>query len=663
MRTVTLGGNRLGSGKKMKIELQDFGRSTHNLSRIFRTTASAGTLIPFLCEPMLTGDTWDIYLEVDIKTPPTLGPLFASMKVQLDLFQTAMRLYNSLLHNNALYIGNDMSKAKIPQIKFEVTGFDPSTIEDLDNCQVNPSSIMAYLGVRGFGVYNGSEENIYRYFNAIPLLTYWDIYKNYYANKQLKEGAVIHTNAITPTAQTVDEITLYDTTGNSYVIAEAPDTTDSTVAGMGYTIVIDYTGTAPDPKQILVTTEQHGLISIYDLATGAITIDTVGTRITAYYNSSRWGYTLLRNWLYQTNGMPMTAQPRVATFPLENIDIARKSILKYDSETVPFILNDDLEGTETLSPYCWVWQTPNGIGNLLSSQEGLAIKTYQNDLFNNWLNTEDIEAITTASAISTASGTISMDQINLAEKIYKKMNLIAAADGTYGSWNEVMYGIEMQKLPESPVYIGGLVTELLFQEVVSNSEAGTQPLGTMAAKGRLSDSKKGGNVYARATEASYLMGIFSITGRITYSQGNKWDMHLQTWDDLHVPSLDQIGFQDLVTEQMAWWDTYYDEGTETWVQKSAGKQPAWTNYMTAIDISYGNFAIQNNQMWMTLNRRFEATTTNTTAEIQDLTTYIDPTKFNWIFAQTSLDAMNFWVSIGIGIEARRVMSAKIMPSI
>ena len=37
--------------------------------------------------------------------------------------------------------------------------------------------------------------------------------------------------------------------------------------------------------------------------------------------------------------------------------------------------------------------------------------------------------------------------------------------------------------------------------------------------------------------------------------------------------------------------------------------------------------------------------------------------FNWIFSQTALDAQNFWVQIGVGITARRKMSAKIMPNL
>ena len=53
------------------------------------------------------------------------------------------------------------------------------------------------------------------------------------------------------------------------------------------------------------------------------------------------------------------------------------------------------------------------------------------------------------------------------------------------------------------------------------------------------------------------MGIMSITPRIDYSQGNKWYMtELDNMNDLHKPALDGIGFQELITEQMAWWDTH-----------------------------------------------------------------------------------------------------------
>ena len=52
----------------------------------------------------------------------------------------------------------------------------------------------------------------------------------------------------------------------------------------------------------------------------------------------------------------------------------------------------------------------------------------------------------------------------------------------------------------------------------------------------------------------------------------------------------------------------------------------------------------------------------TSTEI-DNTSYIDPSKYNYIFAETSTESQNFWVQIGFGIEARRVMSAKQIPNL
>ena len=45
-KEVTIGGERVGSGNKMNTYLHGYGRSTHNLGRIFRSTMAPGTLVP-----------------------------------------------------------------------------------------------------------------------------------------------------------------------------------------------------------------------------------------------------------------------------------------------------------------------------------------------------------------------------------------------------------------------------------------------------------------------------------------------------------------------------------------------------------------------------------------------------------------------------------------
>ena len=142
---------------------------------------------------------------------------------------------------------------------------------------------------------------------------------------------------------------------------------------------------------------------------------------------------------------------------------------------------------------------------------------------------------------------------------------------------------------------------------------------------------------------------------------------LDTLDDLHKPALDGIGFENLLQERMAWWGTYYNTNGDL-IKLAAGKIPAWMNYMTAVNETHGDFADENKTMFMTLNRRYEyrgCTNPGGKAKpgIIDMTTYINPTKYNYSFADTNLDAQNFWVQLGVQIFARRVMSAKIIPNL
>jgi len=153
---------------------------------------------------------------------------------------------------------------------------------------------------------------------------------------------------------------------------------------------------------------------------------------------------------------------------------------------------------------------------------------------------------------------------------------------------------------------------------------------------------------------------------VDYSQGNKWDTNLRTMNDFHKPALDEIGFQDLITDQMAWFDTYVD-ATGQPNYRSAGKQPAWINYMTNVNQCRGSFAEkvgnagEQGQMFMTLNRQY--TFGEGDKGITDLTTYIDPNKYNNIFAYSASDSQNFWVQISNRIFARRKMSAKVIPNL
>lgn len=676
----TLGGQRLGSGNKMTVDLHGFERSTHDLGYIWRSTMSAGTLVPFLKEVGLPGDTFDIRLNCDIKTHPTVGPLFGSYKVQLDVFSVPIRLYLSALHNNRLGIGRNMSQIKLPKVRIKgpstVMADGVTLVEDMDNHQINPSCIFSYLGIRGVGTSIADGEGLnFRLFNAVPYLMIFDIYKNYYANKQEVNGYMISSDMVDLSSQTIVSMVV-----GAVPIPKYPSTGQVSLTTMSSSVTVTWTSTAPDWDTVMFYIVGYGRVAastLFRTITNGAGTTTLTDRNADYGSSTLY----VRYWDWATVSELSNRPPELFAFPLTNIDTMRDTILQtpYNQE----LIINDIGGPDIgLLPYnrptrFFVDATREGGLSTAAqyTQEGLLIKTYQSDLFNNWLSTDWIDGpggINEITAVDTSGGSFNIDSLQLAKKVYDMLNRIAVSGGSYNDWLEAVYDEEVFNRPESPVYVGGLIKELVFQEVVSNSATsadGGQPLGTLAGKGVMGQKHKGGTIVVKVTEPSYLIGIISLTPRLDYSQGNKWDVHLDTMDDFHKPNLDQIGFQELITEQMAWWSSNLriDVGPPPEVYyetQSAGKQPAWINYMTNVNEVRGNFAIAANEMFMTLNRRYEPSFEGgDTMVIGDLTTYVDPAKFNHIFAQTSLDAQNFWAQISIDMEARRKMSAKVMPNL
>ena len=343
--------------------------------------------------------------------------------------------------------------------------------------------------------------------------------------------------------------------------------------------------------------------------------------------------------------LAVSVEARYNSYKLSTIDDMRENILtagkgQYISQD-PFIV-------DLFKPI----QTKNGIAPSCSQPlTGLVLKTYQSDINTNWVNTEWIDGetgINAITAIDTSGGSFTLDTLNLAKKVYTMLNRIAVSDGSYNAWIQTVYTSGGLNHIETPIYLGGSSLEIEFQEVVNNSGTEEQPLGTLAGRG-IATNHKGGKIVFKADEPGYIFCITSLTPRVDYFQGNEWDNYLSTLDDLHKPQLDGIGFQDRLYRSVNA-NTPYAMSS-----KSIGKQPAWIEYMTNVNKTYGNFALVENEGWMCLNRIFD--------DISTYTTYIFPHLYNNIFADTDITAQNFWIQIAFNTNPRRVMSAKIIPNI
>lgn len=666
----------------MEVYLPNFGRSSHNVGKIIRTSQACGTIVPYWCQIGMDGTTFYIDITTKVKTLPTTGPVFGSFKHQIDVFVIPIRLYVAALHNNALGVGLNMSKVLLPQ--FQVYSANTSIYEnDRNRGQVNPSSLLSYLGIKGFGY---SRVNQYiRRFPAMFNLAYWDIFKNYYANKQEERAYVItgvdHIwKSISVGGGVSWEKTWLDNKSTTYRIEpseklpkyikiefeentspeivneiqfltndpDKPTVKINKLTKLGDTFIFERT----DPEALGLREPSNP-----KKATKVFTYK-VKKSIQIAYNMGAAGEIMIT--------MPDNQKIKLTPFPLKNIDDERTSILAAPSSSAYIVDNDKMPygaATRTLdlpnydrtkiyhSSYAWF------------SQAGLAVKTYLSDRFNNWLNTEWIDGTTgginAITAVDVSDGKLTMDALILQKKIFNMLNRVAITDGTYQAWREATYGIRSTTLPESPIFCGGMQSEIAFDEIVSNAATDEEPLGTLAGRGVATMYKSGRGLKIKCTEPSMIMALGSITPRIDYSQGNKWWTRLQNMDDFHKPTLDAIGFQELVAEEAAAWST---ETTENYVHKyqSLGKQPSWIEYTTDVNETYGEFAAGMPLAFMCLNRVYEEGVNGT---ITNASTYIDPTIYNSIFAESRLSSQNFWVQVAFDVTARRVMSAKQIPNL
>lgn len=635
-----IGKNTIGDNNKMSVSLHDYNMSTHDLSTIVRNTQSPGTLVPNLCLVAQKGDTFDIDINSNVLTHPTTGPLFGSFKLEHHIYTGPVRLYNSWLHNNRTKIGLNMEQVKLPQIKVNIrTLSDTPSNEEKQWIQVNPSCLLAYLGIRGYANTPKSGEKTLEK-NALPILTYFDIFKNYYANTQEENFYMIGSSPVFNVKINGKDIPNNDDIPSA--LGEINSTSSITLSPPILT---------KEEVRLRVKTSKSAKEQI-------LTVDQIGTWTPSAQTIKIETTKVLSTW-YIT-AIYSTKRTSLEKYPLENLDIIRDKILLTPGDTVFDISNESM----SVAPFTnFAKRTSDGRLNTSNTQYGLCLKTYNSDLYQNWINTEWIEGvngINEASSVDVADGTLSMDALNLAQKVYNFLNRIAVSGGTYRDWLETVYtGGNYMERCETPMFEGGVSQEIVFQEVISNSASVDEPLGTLAGRGVTTGKQKGGHIRIKVTEPCYIMCICSITPRIDYGQGNTWDTYLKTMNDWHKPALDGIGYQDSLNGERAWWTDYLSDGPLL-ARTAAGKTVAWINYMTNVNRTFGNFAPEMPESFMVLNRNYSM---DNRGQIEDLTTYIDPVKFNYIFADTNLDAMNFWVQTKFDIRVRRLISAKQIPNL
>lgn len=617
-------------------------RSNFNLGRVNRFTADVGYVIPCYVEEVLPNSYKRLDLEALIQTNATVAPLMGSFTAKFEAFFVPLRLYHRHLDLNNIRpdFHDDFDFHYIPSLSFNAVphylavadnslgshGLDGS----IRNLTVAPSSLIDYLGIMPVG-FNAASWITKKRLNATPFIGYFDIYRNYYANP--------HDRMIPYRVQ--------NTTYNEYQL--------------------------PTPEIAYFDLE---CLDLFITGINSKSVQTLGGSVTPYpVNVFSEFCNTVQNAAYADY---VGIVPPLNSVPL----FAGQSVVTWTREG----LVDD------------VYDTFDGI------HFGLLPRTYKDDYFNSRFMNEFVNYMEQTAVVTVQDNQFTIQQLRLQNRVAKYVDKSIFSDTRFGSWIKAHFGVKTNSKLNIPQFLGSMSGNLIFNDIYSTAQTGdgditsNQALGSRSSLGQGYVKGKGSFVEFKATEPGYIMVMFSLVPNVNYFQGIRKMYLKNSFNDLYTPEFDAVGYQDLQKLEMDATGFYFPDraifrtdssGLPTSLKfspmdidsynVSIGKQPAWIEYMTAVDEVHGLMTQRFQFGYWTLNRPFNPANydrleTDTGAlvgngylngydpvePVFDKSTYILPEYFNTIFAVDKYTD-NFQVQVRFYDKTKQPMSKQILP--
>lgn len=181
----------------MNVELPEIKRSNVSLTRSNRFTASFGYIYPTLVEEILPSDRVRGNIKTILKSNPTISSIYGSARQSHQAYFVPIRFYLQELDQNFTFtppVSSAPSVTPFPTIRWEGRNYD-GLLAGPENGFINPGSLLemlemfpAFSDMRNFYRWD-DPDNIEGFhsippINAIPLIAYYDIIRNYYFNSQ-----------------------------------------------------------------------------------------------------------------------------------------------------------------------------------------------------------------------------------------------------------------------------------------------------------------------------------------------------------------------------------------------------------------------------------------------------------------------------------------------
>lgn len=601
-------------------------RNIYDHSHRISFNCNQGEIIPVGYFPMTPASRLEVSPSAIVKTAATAHPVLTQARCRLYAFWVPDRLYIPDMLKNA-----KIEDTKYPQIaasyytdETPVVGFSAAVGGGMFS--VLPNSLLQYMGLpvsfNPFWAFRGqfnqsSLDNAVAYCNAHRLYAYFDIFRNYFANRNESEFRM--------EMGTMDHDSLRNGSGTFFerygrlvsAYCDQYEVITSELIGRGVNQGVAVTSLSLERLDLFFT-------------------DQLFYRIYNFSDESGYG--------------------SVGEWPVSSLF----SYVAYGGDVV---------NTDSFSTDACVF-----------SHGGLLLKSYMPDLNSSFIETDKFKEALDRSLVKLIQTTAGDQGISIQDLIGSKktFDFLLEELATGGQFDELLraeFGVDVTGDLDIPMLLKVWNFDLNFDQVVGTADENLGELGGRGYGGLIGTNKHGKRVRKNtlkfgANQYGEVHFYMTIEPYVDYSQGADPFLFKKELSDHFFSSFDRIGFQPLPASQLDATTPNADEitfsdGSEFFTGQGldleeVGVQPAYTEYMGRVSRVSGDLGDPMNALnrWTFVRKypRVQASRGLAPSLLTDFSTYISPSDYNNPFKDVSSNGRPYVVSIGYNASMKLPIS-------
>lgn len=513
-----------------RVPVQRPKRNVFDLSFENRFSCKMGDLIPFLCKPVVPGDTFKVNSEIFIRTAPLVSPMFQKINVYTHYFYVPNRL---LMEKWEQFISPHATKANPTPTELQLPALSGLVRLDSEDGPGLPLSVFSksaktissdilignlfdFLGYK-FQKNSRDSSPSYRLLQSLlPINAYNLIYQCFYQDQNVG------------IAKTIDDPVLLD-------------------------------------EDLIVDLDFDSTRQSYEVASGE--------PIENYFNLRR------RCWKkdYFTSALPFTQRGADVHIPLYG--------------DAPVVSDGSYVSAESNNAYTFKYGNVGSSANAqFVTREGnrynLSVDNYASEHTHS-ISSSEIAKHLTVDTSNVSAATI--NELRRAVQLQKYLEISARVGGRYKEFVFGHFGVDINDgRLQRPEYLGGGVAPLKIGDVFQTSSTvtsgqDTYALGDLAGRGMSYGNQQG--FKHTFPEHGYVIGIMSLQPEAAYYQGVPRDLLKMDRLDFFTPEFAHLGEQPIYDSEL-----FVDiTSSSNKLMNTFGYTPRYAEYKNSLGEIHGTF--------------------------------------------------------------------------